>query len=385
MAVWVPISGTVPQYVDANGDPYSGAVLKFYSAGTSSAISLATDSTGGTTAGDAVLNASGYPTVSSNVIIPHLSEDYKWALYATQAAADADSGALITVDSVPFQPVLLGLDGNPLPLDAEGNETITADTDGRIDVAVEGTDVFQLGVGGSKNQFFNFDPHAHSGQASTNFHRTRFGVSSATTIPTGTTNIASNVAIFAPTFSLTGTLTNAATLYISNAPGSGTNKYAMLVDGGDVRIDDNLLLPGQPAFLAYNSADDTGATGNGTAATVDFDTEVFDQGNDFASDTFTAPVTGRYLLATQVKIDGLTAAADSMTLSIVTSNRTYTQVISHANDLAGTETLSMSAVADMDASDTAHVVMTVAGEASDVVAIDGDSSARTHFSGCLLA
>lgn len=97
---WSPISLAVPQYVDSNGTPYSGAVLKAYAAGTSTPISMATDSTGGTTVGSVALNASGYPAVSGNVIIPHVSANYKLALYPTQAAADANSGALWSVDNL---------------------------------------------------------------------------------------------------------------------------------------------------------------------------------------------------------------------------------------------------------------------------------------------
>jgi len=54
-----------------------------------------------------------------------------------------------------------------------------------------------------------------------------------------------------------------------------------------------VTMAAQPAFLAFNSASDNNVTGAGTVATLDFDTEVFDQNADFASDTFTAPVTGR--------------------------------------------------------------------------------------------
>lgn len=97
---WNPIALTVPQYEDANGDPYSGAVLKAYDAGTTTNINLATDSTGGTTVGSIALNASGYPEVSGSIVIPHADRDYKLALYPTQAAADADSGAIWTIDNI---------------------------------------------------------------------------------------------------------------------------------------------------------------------------------------------------------------------------------------------------------------------------------------------
>lgn len=97
---WDPISRTVPQFEDSNGEPYSGAVLKFYAAGTTTNISAATDSSGGTTVSSIALNASGYPEVSGNVVIPHLDQSFKIALYPTQAAADSDSGAIWTIDAI---------------------------------------------------------------------------------------------------------------------------------------------------------------------------------------------------------------------------------------------------------------------------------------------
>lgn len=97
---WFPLGNTVTQYVDANGDPYSGAVLKFYENGTSTVLDVATDSTGGTTVSSVALNASGYPVVSGNVIIPHVDQEFKVSLYPTQAAADSNTGAIWTVDNV---------------------------------------------------------------------------------------------------------------------------------------------------------------------------------------------------------------------------------------------------------------------------------------------
>lgn len=44
---WIPIANLPPQYEDSSGDPYSGAVLKAYEAGTSTVISIAGDNTGG--------------------------------------------------------------------------------------------------------------------------------------------------------------------------------------------------------------------------------------------------------------------------------------------------------------------------------------------------
>ncbi len=99
---YAPIARTLPQYVDATGAPYSGAVLKAYAEGTSTPISFALDDAGGSLQSSIALNASGYPEVSGNEVIPYLSADYKLALYPTQAAADANSGAIWSIDNIPL-------------------------------------------------------------------------------------------------------------------------------------------------------------------------------------------------------------------------------------------------------------------------------------------
>jgi len=100
MTAYYPISFTVPQYEDENGSPYSGAVLKAYRAGTSTPISMSTDYTGMTLVGSATLNAQGYPEVSGNIIIPHLSENYKLSLYSDIASADSNTGSIWTFDDI---------------------------------------------------------------------------------------------------------------------------------------------------------------------------------------------------------------------------------------------------------------------------------------------
>ena len=127
---WLSISAVPVPYVDANGDAYSGAVLKFYSNGTSSNINLATDSTGGTQVSSVALNASGYPAVSGNVIIPHLEESYKVSLYATQTAADADSGALWSVDEL-TAPVIAGANTD-INVKVSSNDTSAGYLNGKL-------------------------------------------------------------------------------------------------------------------------------------------------------------------------------------------------------------------------------------------------------------
>ena len=173
---------------------------------------------------------------------------------------------------------------------------------------------------------------------------------------------------------------------------AGTDQLAFTTAGAQaMKIDATgaVTMPLQPAFSIYNSATDSNVTGDGTLVVVDFNTETFDQGSDFATDTFTAPVTGRYLLQAQVGLQGTEDATNTRyTVQLVTSNRPYIfheQRVMRQNDGGqNIVLLNGSVVADMDASDTAVVKCAVFG-GSAVVDIWGNSQHETFFSGCLLA
>lgn len=90
---------------------------------------------------------------------------------------------------------------------------------------------------------------------------------------------------------------------VGNAIGSGQTldsasspTFASLTLAGTLK---NTL---QPCFFAYANANITNVTGDGTTYTIAFNTEYFDQGNNFASNTFTAPTTGKYLFAVDIKL-----------------------------------------------------------------------------------
>jgi len=97
---WYPTSYIVPQYEDSSGNPYSGSVLKFYAAGTTTVLALATDYTGAVQLTSIALNSNGNPAYLGSVVIPHVTRDYKIALYPSQAAADSNTGALWVYDNV---------------------------------------------------------------------------------------------------------------------------------------------------------------------------------------------------------------------------------------------------------------------------------------------
>jgi hypothetical protein len=146
----------------------------------------------------------------------------------------------------------------------------------------------------------------------------------------------------------------------------------------------------QPAFLAYNSGGDANVTGDGAVTTIDFDTEIYDQGaaspnKDFNADTFTAPITGRYSLKAYLRASGFTTSHTQCELFIITSNRTY-RVDTSADYVAAPSTLSFAIAidADMDAADTARIDFSVAG-GSQVIDIDGGATITAAFSGRLVA
>ena len=119
--------------------------------------------------------------------------------------------------------------------------------------------------------------------------------------------------------------------------------------------------PLQPAFLARPSGTQSNIAVS-TAVDVAFATEVFDLNADFATPSFTAPVTGRYFFSTSVDLEALDSAAAYYSVQIVTSNRSYITIFDpDFGQDAGFWTASLAVLADMDASDTAKVVVTQSG------------------------
>lgn len=151
-----------------------------------------------------------------------------------------------------------------------------------------------------------------------------------------------------------------------------------------------MSLPNIPAFSAIVNGVVANQTGDGTAYTIIFGTEIFDQGGDYANGTgiFTAPQTGRYRFSGSVGLEGLLSGHTSGSIKLVTSNRTYFlwagSPWSCANAAAQFQT-PFSVLADMDAADTASVVVTVAGS-TKVVDVTGDATTiYTRFDGELVA
>ena len=143
-----------------------------------------------------------------------------------------------------------------------------------------------------------------------------------------------------------------------------------------------VTMPNQPAFCVTPSAQQDNITADNSSQTIAFGSERFDQNSDFASNTFTAPVTGKYLLSMQLRFENGDTASGYHLWSIATSNKTYQGIRTISGLSADPAYLDfgLTVVADMDANDTAIVQVLIESGAAQSD-IDPDS----YFSGYLVA
>lgn len=101
MAVKLLFQG-IPQFEDSSGNPYSGARLFFYAAGSSTKQDTYSDSAGSTANSNPIeLNAAGYPEVSGNIVAiwGTTGETYKIGL-AAPGSDDPPASFIWTIDNV---------------------------------------------------------------------------------------------------------------------------------------------------------------------------------------------------------------------------------------------------------------------------------------------
>jgi len=139
--------------------------------------------------------------------------------------------------------------------------------------------------------------------------------------------------------------------------------------------------PAQPAFMIGKNSESNIPIN--TTHVIGYNLERYDQGNNFASNTFTAPVTGKYYLRASVRADAVDVSANYYSLTIVTSNREYAIINApRYNSDPSYITFAVSATCDMDVGDTAYVQIIQSGGASQT---DLDSSSNaSYFCGYLL-
>ena len=152
-----------------------------------------------------------------------------------------------------------------------------------------------------------------------------------------------------------------------------------------IDLNGHVTMPKQPAFNASNITVTQSNIAINTNVTVVFGTERFDNNGDFSSNTFTAPVDGRYQLNTMIRFSAIDTSATYYALFIETSNRSYLNILDpngFSQDL-DYYTLSLSVLADMDANDTAKIVIHQSAGTAQTDLSGGTGSC--HFSGHLVA
>jgi hypothetical protein len=158
----------------------------------------------------------------------------------------------------------------------------------------------------------------------------------------------------------------------------------LLTDNAErMRIDSSgrVTTPYQPAFTAKPASIQSNIA-IGSDVTIVFGTEIFDQGGNFASNTFTAPVTGKYQLQFMIRLEAVDSAASFYQIKLTTSNRQYIFTLDprvFSLD-AGYHSAALSVLADMDASDTALVAFRQSGGTQQT-----DIDTESFFSGYLVA
>jgi len=142
--------------------------------------------------------------------------------------------------------------------------------------------------------------------------------------------------------------------------------------------------PLQPAFYAHQNGTHVYNIAPNAARAVAFSTELFDVNGDFSSNTFTAPVTGKYALGVSLRLENIDAAANFYIVTIVISNLSAQAIFDP--DVGNDRThfnMQFSTLTHMDANDTASITINQnAGTAQ--TDIQGDAT-DTFFYGHLVS
>jgi hypothetical protein len=150
--------------------------------------------------------------------------------------------------------------------------------------------------------------------------------------------------------------------------------------------------PSQQTFLAVLSATASNVTGDNTAYTVIFDSEIYDVGASYATGTgiYTSLNTGKYCINFSIALIAQATGGTNAEAKVVSSNRTYTctafSTVNRTANLYGLNDVfphSGSLLVDMDVGDTAYITITSYGGAAKVDDIYGNASPYTYFCGYL--
>src|SRR3990167_1381568 len=164
--------------------------------------------------------------------------------------------------------------------------------------------------------------------------------------------------------SSTGVYTLSAINYGGAVPSIATNSIRLArvsTDGTEIGAVVDLRRTAQPNFNAFFSADILNFVA-GSNYTINWNSEVYDVGSNFDTDTdtFTAPVTGKYIFSVNVSFVNIDSASSLYAVYLITSNRTYTWNLDprqFVDDIVGAYSMGGSVLVDMETDDTAYVAV----------------------------
>ena len=169
--------------------------------------------------------------------------------------------------------------------------------------------------------------------------------------------------------------------------GSGSADAAITFNTAlEIDNEGHITKPNQSAFLSDMQGITQDNLGGSVSTTIQFGNEVFDQNADYNTSTytFTAPVTGRYMLGSNLNYSQWDVSGNYVWMVIVTSNNTWYLDLKNANVITADGYYGQQGcvLADMDANDTAYVAVASSGMANQMDMITGTSS---QFFGYLVA
>lgn len=162
---------------------------------------------------------------------------------------------------------------------------------------------------------------------------------------------------------------------------SGSEEMNFKVNGSNrmvIKPDGEINKPFQPCFSATAGMNNIPLS---TQTTVTLGTERFDVGSNLASNTFTAPVTGKYLFTYMLYLTQVDSDHTTLDVHFKTSNKQYQQTWSPDHFLNSDSNFSVASaiIADMDANDTMYIAIYCVGGSAQT-----DVHADSQVSGCLL-
>ena len=170
---------------------------------------------------------------------------------------------------------------------------------------------------------------------------------------------------------------------LTKVRGNGVQGMSLLSTSTALTLDANghITKPLQSSFLVQATASSNLALN--TTHTVAFGTEVFDQNGDFTSNTFTAPVTGKYQFNVSIRLDSLDDVTQYYVVQFSASNRTIQSIHGNSGYDADVNYMNfnLAALIDMDANDTCVVKIDI----PSLGTAQADLNVASRFSGYLVA